>query len=188
MDLGRISVTTAPNPSRQERRNWKRIKQISCCSCATLIRRRAATYSFGRINFFRTLVESSSHSFTCPLYIRTEATTTLGLKMAFYGRLLAKTVQATISITAGAGGCSINPCLKFHAVVPNDSPAFLILNYRAFRKRFPRNQSPTTSPSQSIEVCDFFQSTLQDLYELFQDGRASPTDTSEFGQTLLHVI
>ena len=178
-----MSVTTAPNPSRQDRRDWKRIKQISCCSCATLIRRKAATYSIGRMNFFRTLVESSNHSVTCPLYIRTEATTTVGFKIVFYRRLLANIVRATISITTGAGGCSINSGLKFHAVVPSDSPAFLILRNETFRERF-----HTTLPPQSKEMCDYLKSALEQLYELFKRGRASPTDTDEYGWTLLHVV
>ena len=177
------TTMTAPNPSRQDRRHWKWTKQTSYCSCATLTPRRIATYSTSRVDFFKNSVESRKHSITCPLYIGTETTATVGFKMAYYGKLLANTVKATISITSGAGGYSINPGLRFGAVVPYDSPAFVILELTTFPGGF-----TTTSPSQSKEVADYFKSALQRLYELFQDGRASPTDTSEFGENLLHVI
>ena len=183
MDLGHISTMTAQTLSRQDRRSGKWTKQNLYCSCTSVSRRRVATYSIGRADFFKSSVECSNHSAACPLCIRTKATTTLGLKIAYYGRLLANTVRATISITTGAGGYSINPCLEFHAIVPFDSPAFLLLDYGTFRQHF-----HTTPPTESIEVCDFFKNTLQQLYELFQDGGASPTDTVEDGSTLLHVI
>ena len=183
MDVGRISMMTAPSPCRQDRRDWKWTKQKSYCSCATLTRRRTARCSVGRVDFFKTSVESSNHSITCPLYIRTEATKIVGFKMGYYGRLLANTVRATISITTGAGGYSINPSLKFHAIVPRRSPAFRLLDCKTLKERF-----LTPSAPQSKEVSDYFENTLQQIYELFQDGRASPTDTNESGQNLLHVI
>ena len=181
MDRGQTSMMTVQNPSRLDSRIWKRNKQKSCCSCVNLTRRRTTTYSIGRVDFFKTSVESSNHSVTCPLYIRTQATTILGFKMVYYGRLLANTVRATISITTGAGGYSINPCLRFHAMVPNSSPAFWLLDWNILSNRL-------TPPPQPKEVSDYFDFALRQLYDLFRDGRASPTDTNERGQTLLHVV
>ena len=183
MVLGRKSINTGEKNTSLDRGIRKRTKQKSYCSCTTLIRRIATTCSIGRVDFFRTCVESSNHCVTCPLYIRAEATTTLGFKMGFYRRLLANTIRATISITIGAGGCSINPYLEFHAIVPFYSPAFQLLNYGTFQDHF-----NTTPPPQPKEVGDYFDFALRKLYELFRDGRASPTDTVKDGSTLLHVI
>ena len=183
MDVCRTATMATKDQFMLDRRMGKWTKQKSYCSCTTLTRQRAVTYSIGRVEFFKTSVESSKHSVACPFYISTEATTTIGFKMAYYGRLLANTVRATLSITSGAGGYSINPCLKFHARVPCDSPAFLILDPETFRIR-----RRTTPPSQIREVCGYFENALQQLYELFRDGRASPTDTDEHGWTLVHVI
>ena len=183
MDLGRTSMMTAQSPSRLDRRTWKRTKQKAYCSCATLIRRRDTTYSVGRVDFFKSSVESNNHSVTCPLYIRTEATTTVGFKMGYYGRLLANTVRATISITTGAGGYTINPCLKLHAIVPKNSPAFRLLDFDHCKECFLTTRAP-----RSKEISEYFENALRQLYELFKDGRASPTDVDESGQTLLHVI
>ena len=183
MDLGRISTMTAHCPSGLDHPVWKRVKQKSYCSYNTLIRRRATTYSIGRVDFFKSSIESSNHSFTCPLYIGTKATTTVGFKLDYYGRLLANTIRATISITTGAGGYSINPYLKFYAIVPKSSPAFRLLDYEIFRERF-----LTTPALQSKAVSDYYKNTLRQLYELFKDGKASPTDVNISGYTLLDVI
>lgn len=183
MNVGRIPTITAQNRITQDGRKGKWTKQRSYCSCSTLIRERAATYSIGIVEFFKASVESCKHSVTCPLYIGIKATTTVGLKTAYYKRLLANTVGATVSVTAGAGGYSISPCLKFRALVPRDSPAFNLLDSRRFTDHF--RDWPT---SQTKEVCKYFESTLQQLYELFKDGAASPTDMDEDGRTLLNVI
>lgn len=177
MNIERISTMMAQNRITQDRCKGKRTKQIPYCSCSTLTRKRAATYSIGSLKIFKMSMESCKHSTTCPFYIGTEATTTVGLKMAYYGRLLANTVRATISITAGAGGFSINPCLDYRAIVPCDSPAFSLLEPGGF-----------ITPSQTNEVCEYFESILQQLYELFKDKAASPTDMNEYGETLLTVI
>ncbi|KAL9130116.1 MAG: hypothetical protein Q9175_007111 [Cornicularia normoerica] len=183
MNVKRISTMTAQNRVTQAGRKGKWTKQRPYCSCSTLIRERAANYSIGRVEFFKTSVESCKHSVTCPLYIGIKATTTVGLKMAYYGRLLANTVRATVSVTAGAGGFSISPCLKFRALVPGDSPAFNLLNSERVMYRF--GSRPL---SQTNEICKYFESALQQLYELFTDGAASPTDMDEDGRTLLHVL
>ena len=183
MNIERISTMMARNRITQDGRNGKRTQQIPYCSCSTLTRRRVATYSIGSVEFFKTSMESCKHSTICPFYIGTEATTTVGLKMAYYGRLLANTVRATISITAGAGGFSINPCLNHRALVPRNSPAFSLLNLDELIRL--RRSTPL---SQTNEVCEYFESILQQLYELFKDKAASPTDIDEDGETLLTVI
>jgi hypothetical protein len=74
-------------------------------------------------------------------------------------------------MTNGAGGFSISPKLHFRAVVPKDSPAFKLLDkYSHFM----------------VEQGEI-RRTHQALFELFHAGRASPTDTLENGDTLLHV-
>lgn len=183
MNIERVSTMMARNRTTQDGRNGKRTQQIPYCSCSPLTRRRVATYSIGSVEFFKTSMESCKHSTICPFYIGTEATTIVGLKMAYYGRLLANTVRATISITAGAGGFSINPCLNYRALVPSNSPAFSLLNLRELSKGF--RSMPL---SQTNEVCEYFESILQQLYELFKDKAASPTDIDEDGETLLTVI
>lgn len=178
-----VSPMTAHNKITQEIRKGKWTKQRSYCCCSTLTRERTATYSIGSLKIFKTSVELCKHSTTCPLYIGTEATTTVGLKMSYYGRLLANTVRATMSFTAGAGGFSVSPCLKLRAVVSRDSPAFSLL--KSVPSRRPGYRRPQ---SQTNEIGEYWGSALQQLYKLFKDRAASPTDIDEDGNTLLTVI
>ena len=182
MNVERTSTVTAQERITRDRRKRKLIEQRPYCSCSTLTRERGAKFSMGGIEVFKTSTETYKHSTTCAYCIRTEATTTVGLKMTYYGRLLANTVRATVSITSGAGGFSISPCLNFRALVSNRSPAFKLLDSKTLYTHFVR-----TPPSRTSEVCDYFESTLQQIYELFQDKVASPTDINECGETLIHV-
>ena len=183
MNVGRISTMTARKRIAQDRRKGKWTKQRLYCSCFTLIREKASTYSIGGAKIFKTSLESCKHSMGCPFFIGTEVTTTVGLKLTYYGKLLANTVQATISITTGAGGFSINPCLNLRTLVPKSSPAFQLLDDLTF-SGFIKSRSP----SQAKEVCLDIESALQQLYELFQDKVASPTDIDEDGRTLVTVL
>lgn len=180
MNVDRMPAMTARDRIMQDSRKARSTKQRSFCSCSTIIRERGTSYSMGGVRLFKSSMESSKHSASCPLYIGTEATTTIELKMTYYGRLLANTVRATISFTTGAGGISISPCLRLRALVPKSSPAFQLLDRKALSARFGWT-SPTNEP------CKYFESALQQLYELFQARVASPTDISEDGETLITV-
>lgn len=182
IDMDRMPTTTARNRIMQDRRKAEWTKQRYFCSCSTLVRERAITYSIGAVKLFKTSMESSKHSASCHLYIGTEATTTVGLKMTYYGKLLANTIRATISFTNGAGGISISPCLRLRALVSNPSPAFQLLDRKALEARFRDTQSQQTN-----ELCQHFENVLQELYELFHAKVASPTDISEDGNTLITV-
>ena len=183
MNVERNSTLTAQNKITQDRCKEKWIKQRLYCSCSTLIRERTATCSIGSVKVFQTSTESCKHSMSCPFYIGTEATTTIGLKTTYYGKLLAKTVRATISFTTGAGGLSISPCLKLRATVSASSTAFQILDPLDLNTRFRRARLCQTN-----EVGKYFEGPLQQLYELFQDNVASPTDVDEYGATLITVV
>jgi hypothetical protein len=78
-------------------------------------------------------------------------------------------------MTHGAGGFSISPKLHFRAVVPKDSPAFKLVGKYGRHHRYLHMEKGE------------IRRTHQALFELFRAGRASPTDTLENGDTLLHV-
>lgn len=183
MNIKRTTTMAAQNRIMKDGRNRKWTKQSSWCSCSPLSREKAITYSFGGIEFFKTSTKSCKHSVACPLYIGTEAATTVGLKMTYYVRLLANTVRASMSITAGAGGFSISPCLNFRTVVTRDSPAFSLLDRERAYKRF-----HSKAPVRTNDVCEYFESALRELYELFRSKAASPNDVDEDGRTLLIKI
>lgn len=90
--------------------------------------------------------------------------------------MLGYSIAATFSVTRGAGAFSISPHFMLRAVVPWDSPAFRLLDMRAadLSKKF---SSPV----------DYANWVIQELDVLFRKGKASPTDVTPSGITLLHV-
>lgn len=60
-------------------------------------------------------------------------------------------------------------------MISEDSPAFALLSFgSAFR-----------TPGKDVEACADL--ILKQMYKLFQEGKASPTDVLSDGKTLLHV-
>jgi hypothetical protein len=83
-------------------------------------------------------------------------------------------VLASLQIAIGAGGLIISPKLEFQPVVPYDSPAFTLLRTVEASFKLGFNES-------------VIQDTQKMLFELFREGKASPSDTLPNGQTILHV-
>jgi hypothetical protein len=122
------------------------------------------TFSYWRI--------SSSHSPTCPFRYTDRKTNTLGVGLKFGGLLLSRTIQATLSITRGAGGLSIGANLRYRAIVGH-SRAFELLDL-VYSNRL---CEPVSDP-QSFQR--YQKTVLQQLQKLFRDGKASPTDIHIF--------
>ena len=103
---------------------------------------------------------------------------TLGVKYTYCTRVLGYSIAATFSVGRGAGGLSISPYLILRAVVPRDSPAFRLLDLSVWDRN---NKLRFSSPFDHVNWI------LQQLNLLFQDGKASPTDVTSDGTTLLYV-
>ncbi|KAL2847083.1 hypothetical protein BJX68DRAFT_268382 [Aspergillus pseudodeflectus] len=91
-------------------------------------------------------------------------------------RFLKYTLTASLTVTKSAGGCSISPNLQFRAIVPNDSPAFSLIQ----------------ATMERLKLGDCNQSIIRDtrtaLFELFYTGKASLSDTLENGDTIMHAV
>ncbi len=116
------------------------------------------------------------HHHDCPLYNEYGKEQVLGLNVSYCGAFLAATVKASILMTQGAGGFSISPCLSFSPVVGSDAPAFRILD-----TKFPRYVYSAK------ELQDCLDMRIQQLSRLYSERRASPHDTDQGGNTILHV-
>lgn len=115
-----------------------------------------------------------SHRNGCPLHESGSRTISFVMNRTICNRLLRFSVLASLQITAGAGGLAISPKLEFRPVVPEDSPAFTLLRgvEASFKSGFNRS---------------VIQDTNKRLFELFREGKASPSDTLPNGETILHV-
>ena len=96
-------------------------------------------------------------------------------RLAFCSKFLARAVQASVSLTTGAGGTALSQNLRLKCLVPYDSPAFALI-----KQPFPNDMTfddLKIVASQRVQI----------LRQMFQDGKASPYDVDIDGDTLLHV-
>ena len=122
----------------------------------------------------RVLLNTSSlnHHKDCPLSNYSKSEKLFKIRLWYCGGILAQAIEASIHLTRGAGGFSISPNLSFSCVVPSNSNAFrLFRSYDLIRGPRP----------QDLDVL------IESLSRLFQDGKASPRDVDEDGNSLLHV-
>ena len=122
-----------------------------------------------------------SHHPECHLFVRSCSTTVAKLCMKRCGAFLSGAIEASISITRGAGGFSIIPGLRCAHVVPENNPAFELVARLGiiFWDNFP------AIDANEVELS--LETGIQDLVRLFDDGKASPYDVDIEGNTLLHV-
>lgn len=99
----------------------------------------------------------------------------LHARQTFCNRILRFSASVSLEITTGAGGLAISPKLEFHAIVQRDSPAFQLL--------WDALEDLGLQPDASITI----QKTHRKLFELFDERRALPSDTTADGHTILHV-
>lgn len=147
------------------------------CNCPK--QKKMAGYWIGNTNFFMRFVGSSNHCKNCPFRFDSSKVMMIGFRRFYSGRFLAHTIRGMVTFTTGEGGYSISPQLNFRALVPDDSPAFKLL-----AKENLINIMNGSLPESLIE---YFENTLQLLYQLFENKKASPTDINASGETLLSV-
>ena len=118
---------------------------------------------------------NTNHHRDCRYTSLVESSWSLKFRLAYCSRLLARAVQASISLTKGAGGTSLSPNITFRCLVAEDSPAFALM----------RHPWPQYISSNDIEAVVYQR--VHSLRQMFQDCKASPYDIDIYGNTLLHV-
>jgi hypothetical protein len=103
------------------------------------------------------------HQAACPLYNRSWQSRARTKRLAFSSHWLGLSVEAALFVSTGAGGLSISPTLRFHPIVPLESPAFDILL---------RMVCYTDLTADQILVLN--KSIIRDLQQAFDEGKASP--------------
>jgi hypothetical protein len=125
----------------------------------------------GRVSYLRWPIDfswdtRSGHSPGCPYTTFHPTVTDMNLRFSLCGSGLRRKFEISIAISHMASGSfSISPALTCYRIVSWSSPAFKLM--RTYRNR------TELIPGK--------------LLKLFQDGKASPYDRLENGDTLLHV-
>lgn len=155
--------------------NSDRIQEGQLCSCRQRRHRSYFAKRYTNFELFHATDTVYRHDDRCLYRLWPQRLYKYGINFSHWSNLLLRGVQASFSITIGAGGQSISPEITFRARVPSDAPAFATL----------RNLYCKVSDGESLVPC--LEPTLQQLAGLFRRGEASVTDVNERGQTLLHV-
>ena len=173
MTTNLVYKTTKFPSDAQMRRTW--------AGCACRYWSRSQQYSNWQASNSRTSWNFSMHSANrnhdrdCPHSSCVETSWSMRLSLACCSKFLARAVEASLSLTRGAGGTALSPNLQFRCLVSYDSPAFGLMG-----KPFPDDMTfddMKTVASQRVQI----------LRQMFQDGKASPYDVDIDGNTLLHV-
>ena len=152
--------------------------------CACRYRSKSQQYSKSQASNSRTTswnisihLANRNHDRDCPHSACVETSWSMRLSLAFCSKFLTRAVEASLSLTRGAGGTALSPKLQSRCLVSDDSPAFVLAS-EAFH--IPRNVS--------FEYMKMVVSQrVQILRQMFQDGKASPYDVDIHGNTLLQV-
>ncbi|MCJ1467990.1 hypothetical protein MMC07_006616 [Pseudocyphellaria aurata] len=147
------------------------------CTCQPRIIRKNSSRTHGKwfpreswnVAFY---TANSTHRKGCPTLL--DSSHTIGLRFSYCGYLLARTLQASMSFTRGAGGFSISPTMSFSALVPSDSPVFRLLDFTFSSK----------TSVQDMSRC--FDLRIHQIVHLYETRAASPYDVDQDGNTMLH--
>jgi hypothetical protein len=115
-----------------------------------------------------------AHYHGCKVHAQDKRIISLFKQRTFYTWMLNFSVQVSLTITKGAGCFWIRPNLAFRAVVPLNSPVVSLL-------------MDTEKGLRSRKAGSVIGSTHKRLLQLFQEGKASCSDTLPNGDTILHV-
>lgn len=142
------------------------------CSCSSL-----PGHSGRRKGLLASLWDSS-HKFGCPLYFHEERSI-FERKLSLPNRLFGTSVHICLKSVREAGGYTIFPTLEFCPIVDEEkSPAFqLISNATEYIGGY-KGKSP---PS------DLIRNLINQLRSVYEEGLASPRDTTDYGMNILHV-
>ena len=166
-------TTRVPSDARM-RRTW--------AGCACRHRSRSQQYSKwqasnSKTTFWNFSMHSANrhHDRDCPLSACVESFWSIRLSLACCSKFLAKAVEASLSLTRGAGGTALSPNVQLKCLVPYDSPAFALI----------KEPYPDDMTFDDIKIVA--SQRVQILRQMFQDGKASPYDVTIDGDTLIHV-
>jgi hypothetical protein len=167
--VGDNNITSfAPGPMQanieQHRDLSRQIRRVNRTLCTCRSRPKRVSYLRWPIEF--SWDTRSVHNPGCPYADLHSTVTDMNLRFSLCGFGLRRKIEVSIAISRMAtGSFSVNPALTCYRIVPEWSPAFQVLE--TYRK------CPEVIPLE--------------LTKLFQDGKASPYDRLESGETLLHV-
>ncbi|KAF2490770.1 hypothetical protein BU16DRAFT_585146 [Lophium mytilinum] len=149
------------------------------CSCRRRQYHAEQARSLSFISVFQRQV--STHHPSCALFGFNLREKSIGSRITYCGRFLGRILEASLTVSRGPAGFSvIGPQLKFRAVVSEDhSPAFKLIH--GLNRDLRYRQSVSEDDLRRLGLLPY------QLVQMFHDRRASPTDVTIEGKSLLHI-
>jgi hypothetical protein len=144
------------------------------CNCRQIVAQRSKRAIFSVIEVSSQI--AISHRQDCPYARNQKSTKKLGLQIFHISQLVGTAIKGSVSMQFGAGDFSISPYLSLRGFSRRDSPAFELFDELKW--------DGAKTLSQYISI---MRQLPTRLLLLFTDGKASPNEKNEFGQTLFHV-
>lgn len=144
------------------------------CNCRQAVIQKSTVTMILGIECFSQI--TSRHRQDCSLARTQKSTRISGLQYSHFSRWLRTAINASFRVQFGAGELSIIPHLSLRGCYSDDSPAFKLLCELGW------SQAKTLSQYTSI-----MKQYPTRLLLLFTDGKASPNEKDELGETLFHV-
>ncbi|KAH7123570.1 hypothetical protein B0J11DRAFT_529337 [Dendryphion nanum] len=179
------NATTVFGDARELRRLNRRVDRLGpgiqehprnipkLCQCRSTTQSQAVYRRYGGWipPFSITRATTTDHQDDCPYAKFAEVRTNLQFRLSFCSMLLGKKFRLAVDVQQGSGMFSISPILQTSRVVPDNSPAFALID------EFHRS---VFSDDVRVSHC------IRALQELFDTGRATPYDRRNNGDNLLH--
>ncbi|KOC18145.1 hypothetical protein AFLA70_156g002152 [Aspergillus flavus AF70] len=117
---------------------------------------------------------SSSCNYRRSVYGSRNAAKRFSFICTFFGL----SVSASMSIFKERRGFRVAPHLTFRATVPFDSPAFMLVRKLAYI-------DPNSTSESAVNLVD---TVIAQLYQLYDEGKAQPSDIDPWGSSILHAL
>ena len=180
---GRLSTTSMSQPT-----VYPPTTRGIGCICRRRKRYRRQQLRLGSIEIYSETALTEEHIPGCKysLVVPNDRRQALGFKYTGLVRIFQRAVSMTFCINTGAGGFSIGPNLSYHATVDRETaPVFMLLDALQYSARFIRRSNSNITPTSWTE---FAEKVLGKVQRLFHERKASPTDVTQYNESILHFI
>ncbi|KAK8062984.1 hypothetical protein PG997_015081 [Apiospora hydei] len=162
------------------------------CDCPIRKSRLHTRKSWWSAAFFTQTEEVKYHLPGCRFSVSPadERYQTYGFAFTGLQRILSKAVQVSISLHSRAGAFSVVPMIKYHAMVDKRrAPAFrlisLLREWLAMNQFLYVDEDEPVPSTNSMHWDHLVSNCLSCILQLFQQGRAHPTDVDDFQASLI---
>ena len=158
------------------------------CICRRRKRYRRQQLRLGSIEIYSETALTEEHIPGCKFsqIVPNDKRQAFGIKYTGLARVLQRAVDMAFYMSTGAGGFGIGPNLSYYATVDRETaPVFMLLEALKQSAMCSRGPNPTITPTSWIE---FAEKILGKVQRLFHERKASPTDVTQYNESILHVI